>query len=240
VYSLSAFRFSCRNSIIASGVIFLVGAIIIGLYFRAHLSWQLTRSRVCPRGLHAIPVKSMPMCEIPDTWMRCREAGLEFSLPPDLASHRSVHRGGSVVTFQNGERAMTLIAAHSLSDYSSLLRVASDINPIHGRMSLPRLRLDCYSADTDEFRWSMTSGELRWHAFLVSTSGMLRLAEGGHVEAILTKDLDAVAHFVDKRVIFDWQCVSRLYGGYIHFSDRGRNSSQDWIRSVCESMTVPE
>ncbi len=83
----------------------------------------------------------------------------------------------------------------------------------------------------------MTSEELKWHAFRITTSRLIRPGSVNYTESFSQNGLDGVAHFHGHRVALDWQFTDGQ-GGYIHFRDLDGKVEPDWIRAVCQSLNI--
>lgn len=230
------FRLSAR-AIVALVVGFGI-LVLIGLHYRAHLLWRFEESRLGLQGVQATPDRPMPKTPTPNGWTRCRVGCIEFSLPPELAANRVDPKNGtSFVTFQHGSRIVGVELPMELDKVSlALLKVADDLCPQPQRFTMPRLRLACYQTSSDDFCWSMTSDEVRWHAFRIMTDKLIRPTFDGHTESLLRNDLDGILHFLGNRGVFSWQCNDCMYGGWMHLVDSGEKLDPGWIRAVCQSI----
>jgi hypothetical protein len=221
-------------------LVVVLGAVaLVALHYRSHLLWRYEASRLGLHDVQAIPDRPMPDSPTPDGWLRYRVGCIEFSLPPELARNRVAEKNGaSPVTFQHGSRAVVVALPTDASKFSDLLKTASELCPESQRFTMPKLRRACYQASSDDFRWSMTPQEVRWHAFCITTGKLIRAKSDGHTESFSRQDLDGIIHFGGERVVFDWQSNDRRWGSYMHFIDHGDKADPTWIRAVCQSLKV--
>lgn len=85
----------------------------------------------------------------------------------------------------------------------------------------------------------MTTEEVRWHAFCIATSQLVRLSSKGHIGSVFRDDWDGVVHFIDSQhAIFSWQTKERNCETFLHFVDRSDGLVPAWVRSVCHSVAV--
>lgn len=214
---------------------------MIALHYRVHLSWRYEASRLGLTDVRAIPDRPMPDSPMPADWLPCRVGRIEFSLPPELAGNRvAPENGAPIAIFYFGPRTVYVHFPEGTSDVSDLLKTASELCPTSPRFTLPRLRLACYQAGADDFRWAMTRDEVWWLAFRITTGKLVRLGSGGHIESFFRQDLDGIIHFDGKRAQFDWQSNYYPLGGYMNFIDRGDKVDPAWIRAVCQSLKVSD
>jgi hypothetical protein len=224
-----------RAAIVA--LVVVVGIVVLaGLHYRSHLLWQYKASRLGLQDVQSVSDRPMPESPTLNGWVRCRVGCIELSLPPDLAGNRE--NRASLVIFQHGSRSVVVAVPTDASDFSELLETASELCPQPQRFTMPRLRRACYQASSDDFRWSMTQDEVRWHAFCITTSKLIRPQSYGHTESLFREDLDGIIHFVGDRAVLDWQSNECSLAGYIHLIDRGDNADPTWIRAVCQSLKV--
>jgi hypothetical protein len=222
-----------------AAVVFLGIVLLLGLYYRFHLHWQYEAGRLGLHEVQAIPDHPMPDSPTPNSWLQCHVGCIEFSLPAELASNRTGQNGDeSLVTFQHGSRVVVVAVPAGSSESLELLKTASELCPWTQQFTMPELRRTCYQVSSNDFRWSMAPSEVRWHAFCVTTSKLIRPQSGGYTESFFREDLDGIVHFHNERAQLDWQTKDRKWGGYMHFSDRNENSDPTWIRAACQSLKV--
>jgi hypothetical protein len=232
-------RFSPRRMVVVALVAGLGIAVGIALHYRAHLFWRYQAIRLGLQDIQAIPNRPMPETATPNGWVRCRVGCMELSLPPELASSMIPPKNGVTASiFQHGSRSVAVALPEEMTEFSDFLNAASKLCPTSQRLTMPRLRLACYQASSDDYRWSMTPDEVRWHAFCITMRKMMRTRSGEHTETLFRKDVEGIVHFSGERAFFDWQCTDSMWGGYMHFTDRGGKIDPNWIRAVCQSVTV--
>lgn len=232
-------RFRSFTLAVVALVVVLGVVALIALQYRSHLFWRYEASRLGLHDVQAIPDRPMPDSPTPDGWLRCRLGCIEFSLPPELAGNRGAQKNGaSPVAFQHGSRAVVVALPTDASEFSDLLKTASELCPQSQRFTIPKLRRACYQASSGDFHWSMTANEVRWHAFCITMGKLMRFKSDGHTESCSRQDLDGIVHFGGERVVFDWQSNDCTLGGYMHFIDHGDKADPTWIRAVCQSLKV--
>lgn len=217
----------------------VVLGVLAAYHYRFHLLWQYKAAQLGLRDVHAIPDRTMCDAPTPAEWVRCRVGCVELSLPPDLAESRIVRKDDSVVLFQQGARAVIVAVPTDTSGVSGILATASECCPEPQRFTMPKLRRACYQVGSDDFRWSMTPEEARWHAFRVAAGKLIRANPGGHTESMFREDLDGILH-IAQRGVFEWQSNKAALWGYIHFVDREEKSDPTWMQAVCQSLTVSD
>ena len=222
----------------AVAVVIGCGIAVSGWHYRVHLFWWWQANRSGLPAIQAIPNHPMPPAPIPSDWIRSCVGSLELSLPPELAANRIVpNNEGAPVVFHDESRVMIVGVPEDMTDLSQLLNRATRLSPRSQPFTLPRLRLALYQVSSDDFCWSMTSEELKWHVSRITTSRLIRPDSVEHTESFSRTGLDGLADFHGHRVAFDWQSSDGL-GGYIHFRDLGGKVEPDWIRAVCQSLNV--
>lgn len=225
--------------------LFIVGVVaivvLLGSYYRIHLFWRYTAWHLKLQDVPSIPDVTMPESPIPKGWIRCRVGHIEFSLPPELASNRSIPKtNAAIVMFQHGSRLVVVFPTEDESEFSDLLKTASELCPHSERFTMPRLRHACYQASSNNFHWSMTPDEVRWHAFCMTTGELLRPSKSfRYTESFFRQDLDGIVQFGRDRGILFWQSKDPTWGGFIHFIEH--NSAMidtSWMRSACQSLKI--
>ena len=230
------FRPSTRAVVVLITVLGVVASVV--LYYRSHLFFRYEASRLGLHDVPAIPDRPMSDSPTPDGWLRCRVGPIEFSLPPELADNRAApNKGASFIKFEHGSRTVIVFLPTVASDVADLLKTASDLSPQSQRFTVPQLRRACYQASSDDFRWSMTPKEVRWHAFCIITGQLMRTKSHEYTESHVCQDFDGIIEFGDKRIFFEWQSNDRMWGT-MHFIDREDKADPTWIRTVCQSLKV--
>ena len=84
----------------------------------------------------------------------------------------------------------------------------------------------------------MSSKEVRWLAFCITTNQLMRPLTVKHTEYYSRGDFDEIAHFGSDRVIIEWQSGTNGRFGFIHFVDRREAPDQVWIRAACQSLDI--
>jgi hypothetical protein len=232
-------RFRVAAVAIAALVAVLGIAVFAAIHYRFHLLWLYEAHRLELQDVQAVPDSPMPDSPTPDDWVRCRVGCIEFSLPPELAGNRTEPRDGAkLIVFQHGASAVFVAPPKDIGDFPGFLKTASELCPQSQRFTIPRLRRACYQVRADEFRWSMTPQEVRWHTFCVTMNKLIKYMPGGHTESLFRQDLDCIIHFGDERAVFEWQTTDGRWHGYMHFKDNGTKIDPAWIRAVCQSLKI--
>lgn len=210
--------------------------LLIAFHFRTHLLWRFGPASAHCSDVGPVPVAAIPDAKTPDDWVHCRFGSLEFDLPAELAENVQQvpnqvpallfkHKSTSVVAY------LPLDGTHSIKELETTLLV-----PPQGRgLSLSRLRVACYQASWDDFRWTMSASEVSWHAWCVSMSSILRFGHGGHVDTLFRDDLEGTVHYSTTHACFDWQATDRSAQAYWHFSEKSGQLDPSWVRCICQS-----
>jgi hypothetical protein len=219
-------------------IAFLGVVVSVFFYYSSHLYFRYEASRLELHDISAIPDHPMPNSPAPGGWKRCRVDLIEFSLPPELADNRvAPKKGESFIKFEHGSRTVIVAFPTDASEFTDFIMTASDLRPQSQHITLPQLRRECYQASSEDFRWSMTPKEVRWHAFCITTGQLMRTKSHGFTESYVSQDFDGIIDFGDKPIYFEWQSNDRMYGNMI-FIDRKDNVDLTWIRTVCQSLKV--
>ena len=225
-----------KRALIAIGAAIAI-AVFLGWYFRFHLLWKYLENTRKAIVVHAIPNTSMPLYPVPDDWVPCRVDGIELKLPPQIAQNREV--GVSLVGFSNGALAVDVDVPDNINALQSLLHAATQASPTSQVFTMPRFRLACCQASSDDFRWSMSPAEAHWHTFLVATRLLLRFTvneKDAHTETLFRKDLDGLLYVGHDGAMFEWQSNNKH--GFIHFVVRKQNLDLVWVRTACQSLKI--
>lgn len=236
-------RLARRRMLLILGASMLVAAVGAVLHYRAHLWWWLAGRK----GVRAIPTHPMAKMPPPEGWLDCRFGPLEFTLPPELARKMQLKaEGGTVMlVFSDPSRSLAILIPTEPTDPARMSAcLQGDLAlPAKGRgLSLTRLRLACFQTSSDDFRWSMTPGEVRWHAWCMRTRFLLALGAGSRAEYLLRDDLEGILHVDSKETCmwFDWQSSDDRFGASVVFRDRSGRIDPTWVRAVCQSLRFSE
>lgn len=229
------FRFSLRSMLLAVAVVALVLGLV--LHYRVHLIWRVGAWYGGFTDVEAIPVGPMPATPTPEDWKHCRFGSIEFDLPPQLTENLTAPENGAtaLVLYDDSRKVMI----HLPRDQADLLAWQEEtlgLPPQGQGLSLPRLRVACWEASFDDFRWSMSRQEVHWHLWRVTMSPMMQLSSGGTAETLFRDDLEGVARFTDNASFFDWQAENTTIGGSFLFEDSRDETDPNWMRSVCQSL----
>lgn len=121
-----------------------------------------------------------------------------------------------------------------------MLDAATQLDPQRRTFTLPKLLVEFHRTGADNFRWSMTPEEVRWHAYCMSDGHIARL-NTDHAEFLSGPGWDGFLSIDDKRVSLSWQAVDRKAGGFIHFGGKNRNRPDlSLVRAICQSIKLAE
>jgi hypothetical protein len=226
------YHFSAQTIVLLTALF----AVALGLifYYRVHLWWWLCADRAQLSEVQAVPTGPMPDTPPPDDWLQCRVGSLAFKLPAAMTKDIEVAKTGApIFVFRDGSRRIILDLPRS--ENGDVLDILT-MHPQAKGVSLPRLRLACYQASSDDFRWSMSPEEVSWHAWCITACVLLRHGNDGYVETMFRDDLDGIAHFNDGDAAFDWQSSENGAWSFMSFRDFSGHLDPAWVRTVCQSL----
>jgi hypothetical protein len=208
--------------------------------YRSHLAWVIARA-VDKRfaDVRPIPVRSMPFADVPQDWVHCRFGSLEFALPPELAKNpEAPMTDAPLLGFYDKSRSIAVHLPTASQQSAEFFKTDLKSPPQGQGLSLVRLSLACREANPEDFRWTMSPNEVHWLAWRITIGHVIRLQSVERAETLFRDDLEAVAYFLGKRAVLDWQAKDRDIGGYIHFMHRASDGPIDpnWVRAVCHSL----
>lgn len=216
----------------------LVLFIIISFRYWPHVHWKYTEMRLDSHEVHAIPATVMPPTAVPADWLPYHFEGMEIRLPPGFKDRNTSGLTAKIESFGNGSETIHVAMPMDAGEVYQLFGFAK-FHPEAAGLTIPRLRLLCYQADSTDFRWSMTSDEVRWHGFCMSAGQLFRLREVGRVETLFGDDIDGIAHFDGQSAIYDWHCKDSVKRGGIHFrTTPPKLLDPSWVRAVCQSLKI--
>ncbi|HUT93443.1 MAG TPA: hypothetical protein VMY37_28525 [Thermoguttaceae bacterium] len=250
-------QFSVRTLLLATSVIAL--ALGLAFYLPVRLSWRFGKANQRLTSVQPVAVRPMPETPVPEGWVRCRFGPLQFDVPPELAKEvrASSGRSPAICLYEDTDTSLRRVGISLPTDLMDDLssRLARDnlsradvAVPARGSgLSLIRLRLACYQASWDDFRWTMTEDEFRWHTWRVRMSRYLRsFGSDGWVETIFRDDLEGLVHlrpnpsrdprYVGSQASFQWQASGGNVGGHISFTELTAKPDPGWVRAVCQSL----
>lgn len=182
-------------------------------------------------------------------WKRCTVGFLEFRLPSELANGErpdTLERKNYAIFEHNEVTALVKIIGENGYGGS---RLPVDVMPSDShvknrvkQMTLPRLRLAAYSADGNDFSWSMSTEEAWWYFYLMTSGQTLRDTTESPSRSLgsrLTAGIEIVVVYQnDHHAIIEWESPEGGRGGYMHLRDKGRALSDEFVRTVCLSMVL--
>ncbi len=224
--------------VLATVIVVLICALLI--QYRVHLFWRIALARNPELGdVRPIPIVAMPDVSVPEDWVRYRFGSLEFALPPELAKTAEPGRNGAATLFFNDQsHAMVVPLPTDSEDRIAFLQTTLTMPPEGKSLSQLELRLAWYQANPDDFRWSMSTNEVRWLVWRVIVGRLMRTKDEERAETLFRDDLEGVACFKGKVTGFFWEAKHDRIGGYITFIDGSPHAPFDptWIRAVCRSL----
>ncbi len=216
------------------------------VHYHAHLRWRLVWACSGWNRVGAIPMHCMPDTPIEENWPRCRFGPLEFILPPEFVNRGEIEtndNGAIFLAFRDEFRSMMIVLPTTAEDRERLFAELREdyALPSEGqRLSLTRLRPASYRASADDFRWSMTEQEVRWHAWCISMRRVFTLGsrESTEYEYLLHDDVEGILNLRPgaKNASFDWQTADDCFVGSIMFAQKSGQIDPAWIRRVCQSV----
>jgi len=234
------FHFSLWGRIIIVSVIALpiVGA--CAYHFRFHLFWKYAEWRLELHEVKAIPNSPMPKTAIPEDWEEHSFNGISFRLPPDMILIKSAN---NTIAYQSDSHRIAIGVIPDQEEVNAFLNSLSppSFPPSSSPVTLTQLRLECLSVGANDFRWSMTPRAAQRLGYLLTMRRLLEVNDPETTESFSRDDKEGVLLIAPRRVLLDWQSMTAPIGGYIHFFALHEDAPPlelDWIRSVCESITI--
>ena len=200
-----------------------------------HVMWKYAEARLDSDEVHAIPVSEMLQTDIPNDWASVRVDGMEFRLPSDVVETQD-QPSPDLVIFQNGVGVMVMVARPADNGELYEMFDVAKIRPELKGVTLPKLRWYCCQASSSDFRWSMSHGEVRWHAFCMTAGQLLWSRMSGRAETLFRDDVDGIVYFDGKFASFSWEHKQSKQGGYINFRGASPTIDANFVRGVCESF----
>ena len=223
-------------------LIFAFAILVVGFYFgrqyRSHLLWKYTEWQHNLKKVEKIPNRLMPECNVPEDWVEHSWGCMSFRLPPEASLFKEANK---TVAYFCGDIG-TLITLSPLSpEMMSFLDASSQMYPVPGlSMTMPRLRLESSAVGANDFRWSMSSEEVRWLSYAVPLRSAVFLDDVKSSESLHRKDWEGVLFFRERLVFFDWQCTTGSTGGYIWFNNTNEEQEldRDIVRKIVQSIKI--
>jgi hypothetical protein len=223
--------------------VFVAIAWAVAYHFRFHALWIYESNHLNLGDVTAIPNQPMPGSATPGDWVRCRANAIEVWLPPELARNMVAPKNGATaIVFKDKSKCVIVDPPSDIKTFTDLLDSADKFCPVsHRPFTLPGLRLCCYGASSNDFRWSMSPAEARWHAFRITTRRLMQSGGSeGHTESLERVGFDGIIDFKGERASFDWQSSDPPITGYVNFVDESELFDPSWIRAACQSLRVPK
>lgn len=234
-------RYSVSKKVLLVALLACLLALMVR--YEAYIRWKIVSARSGWSGVRAIPTHRMPDTSMEEKWPRCRFGSLEFILPPEFVNSGEVKTNGSVIilAFCTDLRSMIVTVPTKAQDRR---RIFAELQKDYAlpcerqRLSLTKLRLASYRASSDDFRWSMTQQELRWHMWCICMRSAFTLGSGQSAEYVLRDDMEGILNLSHgaRIVNFDWQTADDSFGGSFVFSQKNGQIDPTWVRCVCQSV----
>lgn len=226
--------------------VLIFGSMAICLFlliaFWPHLLWKLESAWLGCNDVRAVPTSEMADPPLPEDWKTCRFGPLEFSLPPELADRLEIRVNRSIVmlVFDDGSRSIAMIVPEAPQNRDTVFAALQDEYgmPDEGlQLSQMRLQLASYQASSDDFRWSMTRKELRWHAWCILMSRIYCLMPTTSAEYVLHDDIEGILDLnaSSKTNTFSYQTADDRFAGTVIFQQHRGSLDTTFVRRVCQS-----
>jgi hypothetical protein len=224
-------------------VIFLLIGGLIGYYYQYHLYWKYTEWYLNKEDIEKIPNRVMPETSVPEDWVEHVRNGVSFCLPPDMSLDEERTKNAisnKTALFNSGSIHIIITVFTPDPEMLLLCDIASQMSLTrNSHWTLPQLRLKCFSVGKNDFHWSMSPKEARWHCFAVCMRSTLDFSHPNMIESIFRDNWNGILLLNTNRATFEWQCFSGLNGGYIHFiPEEGQPLDIETVRKICQSMKI--
>ncbi len=218
-------------------------------YYWPHLLWKYSKKQLDPllKRCERVSHSPMPKIDVPNDWVEHSLGDMWFRLPPDASFFKNTSTAESYDAEFHSENIRFLVTQSSL-DIQEVLHAASRTHPEHKTFStLSQLRLESCGVVADDFRWSMSHREVRWHIFIVSLRPLIVLPNTERIESFSERNWEGLL-FVLKAseyasvpyyMNFEWECTSCPTRGAIYFYPAKEEEVDiDVVRAVIQSLKV--
>jgi hypothetical protein len=215
----------------------------IGWYYRYHIYWKYVEYQYNLQNVKKIPDKPMPEMNIPKNWEKYSWEYMSFYLPPGASLIDKI-KDTVVYNIKNTEHGeiKLILTLHSVTpDFFKSLDLPSQPRPPNNEFwTSPQLRLKIFSAEANDFRWSMTPNDVRWHILAIYERSGFNAIQTKNTESILKSDLVCDLNFCENFIWLNWQCPSCSKGGYINFYTQNKEQGVvlNIIRLISQSIKV--
>jgi hypothetical protein len=221
-------------------VLLLIGG-LSGYYYRYHLYWKyiewyLNKENI--EDIEKIPNRVIiSEISVPENWTEHVWKGVSFRLPPDMSLDN--RKTNNTIIFCSDNLRVIIMVYPPTSEFLSFCDIASQMSLTRdSHLTLPQLRLKCFSVGKNDFHWSMSPKEVRWHCFAVCMRPILDYCHPNTIESIFRDDWNGILLLNEDKATFEWQCISGN-GGYFHFStEEGQLLDIETIRRICQSIKI--
>jgi len=238
------FQKNCFGFILTMVAILLVSGGLIWFY-QYHLFWKYHEWRFEPEQ-KKIPSNPMPKTDIPENWVKHSVDCMQFHLPPALYYHDGVPHEKSI--FVDDNITVRVFSRRGVT-YREILKEASRTHTTQKTfLTMSQLRHEFCGTAPNDFRWSMSRSEVRWHFFVISERS-LYVPFTGRAETVSEKNWEGILFFVssnrwvydtDHTAWFEWQCISCHAIGGFRISSREEEQELDVnaVRGIVQSMKI--
>lgn len=214
------------------------------IYYSPHLLWRLSSEYSLTQHIQAVPVRSLEADAPTTPFRRCQLGPIGVSVPPEMVDNTqsiSPNKRGALLGDSNRKIYISLPSDNSITE--NYYRQESEVNG--GRTSVPQIQAEWYTASSEDFRWSMSSDELRRHKWLMNRCFFGRVSNVKTVETLFGGEVEGLLLVVGKYAHFEWYWTKQPVSGMLVFESKNEKLDLDWVRQVCASLTcsggpVPE
>jgi len=174
----------------------------------------------------------MPRSSLDEECVRVRIGAFSFEMPVSLTENFEVLRSPTqCIRFVDGEREFDLNLTPLQSSLFPPYDFGEDPKP-----PSPQLYRECASVNSDEFSYSMSLDELRWHKYLVSFRQLM--PQMSDIEFCDSATISGNLLNFHPGYNFEWSSKDDKWHGAMTFVDRRDAANIDWIRHVCATFEL--
>lgn len=181
----------------------------------------------------------MPLTNPPSDAQLVRVGSVEFELPETLlAKPEAVANGLVGFRFQgDAKQVVVSLPRNNVEVLRAFHRELSDAGLSDQYFqSVPRLHAAIYEASSADFRWSMSYDELRWHAWLIAKSRVIRSFKTRSVETRFADDVEGLLLVGTRSAVFEWYSKDARAFGTVIFEQKEGDLDLGWVRHACASL----
>jgi hypothetical protein len=211
--------------------------VFVGMYWR-HCLWQLDveGNWGYVQGTKTIDFLTVP---VPAEWRTLEIGELTISIPPSLLedSRKTDNRhsgAGRIFRISGAGRSIVVIPP---TDFQAVQReMEAELRSLgEATFSYARTMAEVYSADSGDFRWSMSNAELAKHIWLIRQARFARVSQTRSVELALGGEFEGILLWRDGVTVFEWCCPSHVTSGSLVFRS-DKPGDYTWVKQVCSSL----